>query len=109
MIAMQGIQMDLVSEDRLAKMPPVEKIRFILDEVKSGKIHDEYMTIESIPLAHYYPGPDDHGYPLNTEKQKLQIMIEGMAQAIEGCLASFESAEAAEPAGKERVLRALPD
>lgn len=35
---MQGIQMDLVSEDRLAKMPPVEKIRFIIDEVKNGKI-----------------------------------------------------------------------
>ncbi|ABE52774.1 DUF2073 domain-containing protein [Methanococcoides burtonii] len=35
---MQGIQMDLVSEDRLAKMQPVEKVRFIIDEVKGGKI-----------------------------------------------------------------------
>ncbi|MDA0524609.1 DUF2073 domain-containing protein [Methanococcoides alaskense] len=35
---MQGIQMDLVSEDRLAKMQPVEKIRFIIDEIKDGKI-----------------------------------------------------------------------
>ncbi|MCD4800200.1 MAG: DUF2073 domain-containing protein, partial [Methanococcoides sp.] len=30
--------MDLVSEDRLAKMQPVEKIRFIIDEIKDGKI-----------------------------------------------------------------------
>ncbi len=30
--------MDMLSEDRLAKMAPVEKIRFIIDEVKSGKI-----------------------------------------------------------------------
>jgi len=35
---MQGIQMDLVSKDKLAEMTPVEKIRFIIDEVKDGKI-----------------------------------------------------------------------
>ncbi|ETA68169.1 hypothetical protein MettiDRAFT_1622 [Methanolobus tindarius DSM 2278] len=38
MIAMQGFQMDLVSEHRLSQMSPVEKVRFIIDEVKSGKI-----------------------------------------------------------------------
>lgn len=38
MIDMQGVQMDLISEDRLARMASVEKIRFILDEVKQGKI-----------------------------------------------------------------------
>jgi hypothetical protein len=37
-IAMQGFQMDLVSEHRLSQMSPVEKVRFIIDEVKSGKI-----------------------------------------------------------------------
>ncbi|MEA1985132.1 MAG: DUF2073 domain-containing protein [Euryarchaeota archaeon] len=35
---MQGFQMDLLSEDKLSTMSPVEKIRFIIDEVKSGKI-----------------------------------------------------------------------
>jgi hypothetical protein len=35
---MQGFQMDLVSEHRLAEMTPVEKVRFIIDEVKEGKI-----------------------------------------------------------------------
>lgn len=84
-------------------------IPILKKEVKSGKIHDEYMKIESIPLAHYFPGPDDQGYPLNTERQKMQIMIEGMAQAIEGCLASFETSEAGDAVGTQRVLRALPE
>ncbi|MDK2833999.1 MAG: uncharacterized protein PWP14_140 [Methanolobus sp.] len=38
MSIMQGFQMDLVSEHRLAEMTPVEKVRFIIDEVKEGKI-----------------------------------------------------------------------
>lgn len=38
MIDMNGIQMDLISEDKLDGMAPVEKVRFIIDEVKSGKI-----------------------------------------------------------------------
>jgi len=35
---MQGFQMDLISEHRLAEMAPVEKVRFIIDEVREGKI-----------------------------------------------------------------------
>lgn len=38
MIYMQGFQMDLVSEHRLSQMTPVEKVRFIIDEVMNGKI-----------------------------------------------------------------------
>lgn len=38
MSMMQGFQMDLVSEHRLAEMAPVEKVRFIIDRVKEGKI-----------------------------------------------------------------------
>jgi hypothetical protein len=37
-MGMNGIQMDLVSEDKMAEMTPVEKVRFIIDEVKEGKI-----------------------------------------------------------------------
>ena len=37
-MSMPGFQMDLVSEHRLSQMTPVEKVRFIIDEVKSGKI-----------------------------------------------------------------------
>jgi len=35
---MKGIQMDLISEDKLDGMTSMEKVRLILDEVRSGKI-----------------------------------------------------------------------
>lgn len=35
---MQGIQLDLISEEKLARMTSMEKVRLILDEVKVGKI-----------------------------------------------------------------------
>lgn len=38
MSMMQGFQMDLISEHRLSEMAPVEKVRFIIDEVMEGKI-----------------------------------------------------------------------
>lgn len=38
MIYMQGIQMDLVSEVKMAQMASTEKVRYIIDEVRKGKI-----------------------------------------------------------------------
>lgn len=38
MISMKGIQMDLVSSDKLDRLTSVEKIRMILDSVEDGKI-----------------------------------------------------------------------
>jgi hypothetical protein len=35
---MDGIQMDLISEDKLDAMTSMEKVRLILDEVRNGKI-----------------------------------------------------------------------
>jgi hypothetical protein len=35
---LEGVQLDFISEDRLAQMTPMEKIRLILDEVRSSKI-----------------------------------------------------------------------
>ncbi|MCD5424907.1 MAG: DUF2073 domain-containing protein [Methanosarcinaceae archaeon] len=35
---MQSIQMNIISKDKMARMASVEKVRFIIDEVKSGKI-----------------------------------------------------------------------
>jgi len=35
---MEGIQMDLISEDKLDGMTSMEKVRLILDEVRNGKI-----------------------------------------------------------------------
>jgi hypothetical protein len=36
--SMKGIQLDLISEDKLDGMTSMEKVRLILDEVRSGKI-----------------------------------------------------------------------
>ena len=38
MISMKGIQMDLISSDKLERLSSVEKIRMILDSVEDGKI-----------------------------------------------------------------------
>ena len=38
MILMREVQMDLISAEKLEKMTSMEKIRLILDKVKSGKI-----------------------------------------------------------------------
>ena len=38
MIAMQGIQLDLISEARISQMASMEKVRYIIDEVRKGKI-----------------------------------------------------------------------
>jgi len=35
---LQGVQIDLISEDRLSKLTSMEKIRLILDDVKEGNI-----------------------------------------------------------------------
>jgi hypothetical protein len=35
---MQGVQLNLISKDMLDKMPSMEKLRMILDNVKEGKI-----------------------------------------------------------------------
>ena len=35
---MREVQMDLISGEKLAKMTSMEKIRLILDKVKTGKI-----------------------------------------------------------------------
>jgi len=35
---MNGIQMDLISEDKMNTMTPMEKVRLILDGVRNGKI-----------------------------------------------------------------------
>ncbi|MDD1671767.1 MAG: DUF2073 domain-containing protein [Methanomicrobiales archaeon] len=34
----QGVQIDLISEDRMARLTSMEKIRLILDDVKEGNI-----------------------------------------------------------------------
>lgn len=38
MIAVQGVRIDMISDERLSKMPSTEKIRLILDNVREGTI-----------------------------------------------------------------------
>ena len=38
MIYVQGIQLDLISEARISQMASMEKVRYIIDEVRKGKI-----------------------------------------------------------------------
>jgi hypothetical protein len=35
---MQGIQLDLISEAKISQMASMEKVRYIIDEVRKGKI-----------------------------------------------------------------------
>ncbi|MFY9201782.1 MAG: DUF2073 domain-containing protein, partial [Methanosarcina flavescens] len=35
---MQGIQLDLISEARISQMASMEKVRYIIDEVRKGKL-----------------------------------------------------------------------
>lgn len=37
-MGMEGVQLNLISRERLEKMPSMEKLRMILDSVKEGKI-----------------------------------------------------------------------
>jgi hypothetical protein len=37
-IYVQGIQLDLISEARISQMASMEKVRYIIDEVRKGKI-----------------------------------------------------------------------
>jgi hypothetical protein len=37
-MGMQGVRIDLISDERLSKMPSMEKVRLILDRVREGTI-----------------------------------------------------------------------
>lgn len=38
MIKMEGVQLNMISKDRLEKMASMEKLKMIIDEVKEGRI-----------------------------------------------------------------------
>jgi len=84
-----GVSINLVSSDRLNDMTPQEKIRFILDEVESGKVlvlergltaHEEAQLIEATML-HINPdtfiGIEMQSYGVEREKNLLQKWILG--------------------------------
>lgn len=79
MIRMQGIQLDLVSEARISQMASMEKVRYIIDEVRKGKIlvlekglnpMEEAKLIEmtmSVIQPDVFSGIEMQSYPASTD------------------------------------------
>lgn len=80
---MNGVQVDLISENRLASMTSVEKIRMILDQVKNGTIlvlekgltpYEEAQLIETT-MTEITPddfmGIEMESYPMKKGDRKL--------------------------------------
>jgi len=78
-IYMQGIQLDLISEARISQMASMEKVRYIIDEVRKGKIlvlekglnpMEEAKLIEMTMSAiqpDVFSGIEMQSYPANTD------------------------------------------
>jgi len=82
-IEMQGIQLDLISEARISQMASMEKVRYIIDEVRKGKIlvlekglnpMEEAKLIEMTMSAiqpDVFSGIEMQSYPANAEGSLL--------------------------------------
>ena len=86
-----GIKMDLISEDKLNSMGSMEKLRFVLDGVKSGNIvileggltSEEQMKLIELTMTEVdddFPGIEISGYPskrgfLNLRRKTRLTMI----------------------------------
>jgi hypothetical protein len=91
------IKMDLISEDKINSMTSMEKLRFILDGVKSGSIvilegglsTEEQMQLIELTMAEVdddFPGIEIGGYPakrgfLNLRK-KTRLTVIGPAKVM---------------------------
>jgi len=80
---MQGIQLDLISEARISQMASMEKVRYIIDEVRKGKIlvlekglnpMEEAKLIEMTMSAiqpDVFSGIEMQSYPANADASLL--------------------------------------
>lgn len=80
---MQGIQLDLISEAKISQMASMEKVRYIIDEVRKGKIlvlekglnpMEEAKLIEMTMSAiqpDVFSGIEMQSYPANTDSSLL--------------------------------------
>ncbi|MBC8520463.1 MAG: DUF2073 domain-containing protein [Methanomicrobia archaeon] len=91
------IKMDLVSEERINSMGSMEKIRFVLEGVKSGNIvvleggltSEEQMNLIELTMAEVnenFPGIEMSGYPskkgfLNM-RRKARLTVIGPAKIM---------------------------
>jgi len=84
---MDGVEMDLVSEDMLSSLTSMEKIRYILDNVRQGKIlvlergltPEEQsklieMTMSEINLEDFI-GIEIESYPVKEESSLLRRLL----------------------------------
>lgn len=91
------IKMDLISEDKIASMTSIEKLRFVLDGVKAGKIvileggltSEEQMKLIELTMTEVnedFPGIEMSGYPskkgfLNL-RRKTRLTVVGPARVM---------------------------
>lgn len=89
---MQGIRMDLISDERLSRLTSMEKIRLILDNVRSGGIviletgltPDEQSTLIEMTMREILPD-DFSGIEIETYpgKQKNNSMFSRLVRGEE--------------------------
>lgn len=91
------IKMDLISEDKINAMTSIEKLRFVLDGVKAGKIvileggltSEEQMNLIELTMTEVnedFPGIEMSGYPskkgfLNL-RRKTRLTVVGPARVM---------------------------
>ena len=91
------IKMDLISEDKIISMTSIEKLRFVLDGVKAGKIvileggltSEEQMKLIELTMTEVnedFPGIEMSGYPskkgfLNL-RRKTRLTVVGPARVM---------------------------
>jgi hypothetical protein len=85
----QGVQIDLISEERLSAMASTEKIRLILDNVRQGTIvvlekgldPEEQSTLIEMTMREIMPdgfsGIEMETYPARDERNKILSRILG--------------------------------
>lgn len=89
--------MDLISEDKINSMTSVEKLRFVLDGVKAGKIvileggltSEEQMKLIELTMTEVnddFPGIEMSGYPSKKEffnlRRKTRLTVVGPAKVM---------------------------
>ncbi|MHC1610640.1 MAG: OapB/ArvB family protein [Candidatus Methanospirareceae archaeon] len=91
------IKMDLISEDKINSMGSMEKLRFILDGVKSGNIvilegglsSEEQMKLIELTMTEInddFPGIEISGYPAKRSllnlRRKRRLTVVGPAKVM---------------------------
>jgi hypothetical protein len=86
---MQGVRIDLISQERLSRMPSMEKIRLILDRVREGTIiilesgltPEEQSTLIEMTMQEILPdtfsGIEIESYPSKQKNGMFSRLVRG--------------------------------